>query len=229
MKSVTTVLSAVALTFIGQAHAVSLTSYDADAAWYASVSGPATVIDFESFADGTVISNQLTGISSVTASSPIGVAVPTVGRSDNLPFPMFTPGTLASETNFLSGGLASSQGFATGSISFTFDVPVLAVSAYIADASPLGGFNIDLFDDNVFLGTVSTAPRNADTGDDFIGAVSDMAFTIAVFRASDDRDSWGLDDLAFVTSSTMDPVPVPPAALLAAPVLLLLRRRRSQA
>src|SRR5262245_41829251 len=91
-----------------QAWAV-LTPFTSRAA-FAAAAGSTTIVNFESFASGTVITNQLAPQGIATVSGVDSTATPRnvkVTSDTALPFPMFTPGTLPSETNFLSVDMAS--------------------------------------------------------------------------------------------------------------------------
>ena len=201
-------LGALMLLLAVQHAAAAVVGYDDRGAW-AGAAGPTTLIDFEAFADGTIITNQLSGsgISSVAGNAapargggPVDVYVT---DSSSLPFPMFTAGMLPSEPNFLSIDLSRPH-YATGSITFTFSAPQTAAGGFVADSAPVGDFTIEVFDEAISLGSISVAPRTLP--DSFVGIVSDQAFTSAVFRANDiDGDSWGLDNVEL--SSTVIPEP----------------------
>jgi hypothetical protein len=129
---------------------------------------------------------------------------------------MFNVGDLPSEPNFLSNDLAF-PGYATGEITFTLASPTTAIGAFVADSYPLDGFAIELFDGAVSLGTISVPPRVLP--DAFVGVVSDQPFDKARFFAVSTVDSWGLDDVEFLS-----PTDVPALNLwgIAATTLLLL-------
>lgn len=176
-----------------------LTAYTDHAAW-AAAAGTTTLINFEQFASGTLITTQLDTycIPLVTGTSehevPPGPTDQFVTSSADLPFPMFTPGTLPSEPNFLSNDLTFPGGpAATGTITFHLAAPTTAIGAYVADGAPLGDFRIEVFDGNTSLGTITVGPRTLPNS--FAGVVSDAAFNRATFFAESDIDSWGLDNL----------------------------------
>ena len=165
---------------------------------FAAAAGNTTLVTFENFASGTVITNQLApqGIAQVSgvdsSATPRNV---TVTSDTQLPFPMFTPGTLPSETNFLSVDM-SAPAFATGRITFGFpQVPKTAIGAFIADGAPTGNFSIELFNGANSLGSITVGPRTLP--DSFVGVTSTQPFTSAVFFANSTVDSWGLDNLEF--------------------------------
>ncbi len=171
-----------------------ITGYTVHSSWLAAA-GATTTVYFESFSSGTIITTQLYsyGISMVTGESGTGVAVDQIVLSSaNLPFPMFTPGTLPSEPNFISNDLASPY-YGTGSITLELTHNATAIGAYIADGSPLDDFCIEVFDGAVSLGMASVGPRTLP--DSFMGIISDDSFDKAVFFAASTTDSWGLDNL----------------------------------
>ena len=173
-----------------------LTGYDDRDAW-AAAAGNTTLIDFESFASGEEITDDLADrcIAMVTGFSPfIGGPVSVfVTSSADLPFPMFQVGTLPTEPNFLSNDLSPEGGFATGSTTFEMVSGTTAIGAFVADGSPLDNFTIEVFDGNTSLGTITVGPRSLP--DSFVGVVSAVPFTKATFRSDFENDSWGLDNL----------------------------------
>ncbi len=174
--------------------------FDSRLSWSA-VTGATTLIDFESIASGTTISNHFAGVGVAFVSGesifevPPGPTDVRVESSQNLPFPMFTPGTLPTETNFLSNRLDPGV-FASGFIAFDFTVPTMSVGAFIADASPLDGFSIEVFSaSGVSIGSYQSPGRMLP--DSFIGVTSPTAFSRAVFTTVSMFDSWGLDNVEF--------------------------------
>jgi hypothetical protein len=179
-----------------------MTGYDTQAGFDAA--STTNLINFEAFSNGTLITNQLPGISSVTGRDGPNAPVNVFVTSDaTLPFPMFVQGTLPSGTNFLSNDLSDPH-YATGSITFQLTSPGTAIGAYVADGAPLDGFSIELFDGINSLGSITVGPRNLP--DAFVGVVSTQAFTSAKFFSVSAGDSWGLDDLKLATTA---PVPEP--------------------
>jgi hypothetical protein len=177
----------------GAAKSRAVTGYDDQATWAAAL-GTLTLVDFEAFADGTLITTEFApyGIPMVTGDkggSPVDLYVTS---SASLPFAMFVAGTLPSEPNFFSIDLGSGI-WGTGSITFTFSVPQVGVGAYIADQGPLGDFAIEVFDGATSLGTITVGPRTLP--DSFVGIISDTPFDSATFYAVDPNDSWGMDNL----------------------------------
>lgn len=176
-----------------------LTPFTDHAAW-AAAAGATTLIDFEVFASGTLITTQLSSycITLVSGTSenevPPGATDQFVTSSAAMPFPMFTAGTLPSEPNFLSNDMTFPGGpAATGTITFQLAGPTTAIGAFVADGAPLGNFRIEVFDGNTSLGTITVGPRTLP--DSFAGVVSDTAFDSAKFFADSGFDSWGLDNM----------------------------------
>jgi hypothetical protein len=169
-----------------------LTLYTNLALWQAAAGANRTLINFEQYAHGTRITDQLPCITLVSGTFQNNPVSQFVYSSANLPFPMFTAGTLPSEPNFLSN-LIDPPVFATGTITFAMAGPTTAIGAFVADGAPLGDFNIEVFDGQQSLGTVTSPPRTLP--DSFIGVVSTDPFDRATFRATSDVDSWGLDNL----------------------------------
>jgi len=200
----------------------SLTGFDNHASFEAAA-GPTTLNTFESFASGTPITT-LPGITSVSGLDSGGTPVGVFVTSDtDLPFAMFTPGTLPSETNFLSNDL-SSPTFATGSITFTLASPATAIGAFVADGAPLGDFSIEVFNGTTSLGTITVGPRTLP--DSFVGVVSTEAFTSARFFSVNTSDSWGLDNLEFSAATPAVPEPSSLAVFATLGVLGLVGARR---
>ena len=201
-----------------------LTGFSDRAPFVVAAGGSTDVINFDNFANGTQITNQLgpVGIASVSGvdrdNIPRGVFVT---ASNSMPFPMFTAGTLPSEPNFLSVDM-NSPAFATGRITCGFPgAPKTAIGAFIADGGPLGNFSIEVFDGQTSLGSINVPPRTLPNS--FVGVVSTQPFTSAVFFPNTSTDSWGLDNLEFAPR-----IPEPASATLLAigAVGLLGRRRR---
>lgn len=205
-----------------------LTGYDNRAAFLSGITGSTSVETFESFAAGTLITNQLAGVGSVSGVNRFGSATGVfVSSSASMPFPMFTSGTpLPSGTKFLSVNMANPS-FATGSILLTMLEGSTAIGAFVADGAPLSGFSIELFNGSASLGTVSVGPRTLPNS--FVGVTSVATFTSARFFGVNSNDSWGLDNLEFNTASV---VPEPSSWALSAAGLLAIaamsaRRRKS--
>ena len=170
-----------------------VTAYTDHAAWLAAA-GTTTLIDFEAFGDGQLITTELApyGIAMVTGESAHGDPLQYVTASTSLPFPMFTVGTLPTEPNFLSNDL-NAPVYATGSITFELVSPSYAIGAYVADASPLDNFAIEVFSGGSSVGMISVPPRTLPSS--FVGIVSTVAFDEATFYSVSPNDSWGLDNV----------------------------------
>ncbi len=178
-----------------------LTAY-ADQPTFSAAAGATVVIDFEDQASGTVVTNHYAGagIAMISGTSDLGATSQYVYSSAGLPFPMFTAGTLPSETNFLANNW-NAPIYCTGKISFELVSTSTAIGAFVADGSPLGDFAIELFDeDSNSLGAISVSPRTLP--DSFVGVISDTPFKSATFYSMDAFDSWGLDNLEFLPGST---------------------------
>lgn len=171
-----------------------LTGYDNHGAW-AAMAGTTTLIDFEAFADGTLITTELTpyGIGMVSGTtSHSGPCSQFVTASTSLPFPMFTAGTLPSEPNFFSNDLSYPY-YGNGSITLELTGSTTAIGSFVADGAPLDNFNIEVFVGATSLGVITVAPRTLP--DSFVGVISDTPFNKATFFASYANDAWGLDNL----------------------------------
>lgn len=152
------------------------------------------VIDFEEFTSGTTITDQLSSylVDAVSGVSSNGACAQYAYSSENLPFSMFTAGTLPSETNFLANDW-NSPFYCTGEIVFELSAHVGAIGAYVADGAPLDDFAIEVFDGDTSLGSISVPPRTLP--DAFVGVVSDVWFDKVRFYAVSENDSWGLDNV----------------------------------
>lgn len=180
--------------------------------------GP-TLENFEGFGSGTTITSlPASGISAVVGTDRTGVAVDVnVTAEADLPFGMFTPGTLPSGANFLSNDLASPF-FATGTIEFVFGTASQAVGFYVADGAPLDTFNITIYGASGLIGSFSSAAPKT-LPDSFFGVVSDVLITRAVIGSNTSTDSWGIDDLYTA-------IPAPASLSVLALAGLMGRRRR---
>jgi hypothetical protein len=179
-------------------NAQALTLYTDLALWRAAAGPNRTLIDFDQFASGTLMTTQLlpyciTRVSGTSVNeNPPGATTQYVTSSADLPFPMFQAGTLPTEPNFLSNLLGNPVN-ATGTITFDMGAPTTAIGAFVADAGPLGTFHIEAIAGQQSLGTVTSPPRALPNS--FIGVVSPDPFDRATFYADSPGDSWGLDNL----------------------------------
>ena len=176
-----------------------LTGYTDYDAWRALFEH-SLLAEFEEFASGTMITDQLVGygVGLVDGSSINGETAQYVYSSLELPFPMFTVGTLPSETNFLANNWDPPI-YCTGEIVFELGWLTGAIGAYIADGAPLDGFAIEVFDGDTSLGTITVPPRTL-PAEAFIGIYSDTWFDKARFYATNETDSWGLDNLEIMST-----------------------------
>lgn len=191
-----------------------------DEATFLAALGSHTTHDFDGFAAGTAITNQLAGISSVSTDGDNGSTQAGIGSISSLTFTM-SPSTHSGD-NFLSSELTSPI-FATAGLTFQLSAPSMGVGFWITDGAPLGGPIIRLFSSGALVGTATFGSRKVP--DSFAGVTSDVAFDSFHVDSSSDTDSWGLDNLTIGTSA----VPEPSTFLLAAAAFSLLAvRRRSR-
>ena len=208
--------------FIKCALAVTLLSISA-ASTAAPINSAATVLGgtplttFEGFAEGTLMQNQVAGVT-------FG-QTPLAGRPqiDNLPF-LFGYGA-SSGTGVLTGSLEGGYPFVTvAGLTMTFAAPVSAAEVFFSDTAPLGSFTISAFDvsnvllDSFVLGGTSIAR--------YVGFQygSDQISRFVVGPGSAFGDAFAIDDLRVARA-----VPEPSSwALMAmgAAALAALRRRR---
>ena len=110
----------------------------------ATVLGGTPLTNFEGFAEATLMSNQVAGVT-------FG-QTPLAGRPqiDNLPF-LF--GYVASSgTGVLTGSLEGGYPFVTvAGMTMTFAVPVSAAEVFFSDTAPLGSYTISAFNTNNVL------------------------------------------------------------------------------
>ncbi len=173
--------------------------------WATAAGGSPTMVNFDSLADGTLI----TGTGALSAfgiqdsfgfCTYLGIVTSQyVYCSCTLPFPMFIAGTLPTEPNYFSNDNTPSV-FATGEFTLVFSQPTTACGAYVADQSPLAGFTIEVFDSGgSSLGSINVPPRTLPNS--FVGIVSTVPFASARFNADDQFDSWGIDSLEHVSGA----------------------------
>ena len=182
-----------------------------------TVLGGATLTDFEGFAEGTLMQNQVAGVT-------FG-QTPLAGRPqiDNLPF-LF--GYVASSgTGVLTGSLEGGYPFVTvAGLTMTFAAPVSAAEVFFSDTAPLGSFTISAFDvSNVLLDSFVLSGTSIAR---YVGFQygSDQISRFVVGPGSASGDAFAIDDLRVARA-----VPEPSSwALMAmgAAALAALRRRR---
>lgn len=183
----------------------------------ATVLGGTPLTTFEGFAEGTLMQNQVAGVT-------FG-QTPLAGRPqiDNSPF-LFGYGA-SSGTGVLTGSLEGGYPFVTvAGLTMTFAAPVSAAEVFFSDTAPLGSFTISAFDvsnvllDSFVLGGTSIAR--------YVGFQygSDQISRFVVGPGSAFGDAFAIDDLRVARA-----VPEPSSwALMAmgAAALAALRRRR---
>lgn len=154
----------------------------------------AATIDFESFSDGEVLSNQLAGVVFTD------LAILTSGSSLNeFEFPP------ASGVNVATGTAASS------SIAFS-----TALSSFGGYFTYLGGLTIDFYDGATLLGSVTSAfvdnfVSSGNSPNELLQfvATGGAAITSVVLTGT-----FTLDDMSYVASTNQPPVPEPSSVLL---------------
>lgn len=211
MRAIT--LSSLALGIACSANA-GVTMYTDEATFLAAL-GAHTTHDFENYAAGTVITNQLPGINAVTTNGNLGSTQAEVGSIAGLPFPM-SPST-SSGDRFLSSEL-SPPTYATAGLRFQMALPATGVGMYVVDGSPLAGFEISLTSGGSSLGTYNFGPQTVPSS--FVGVISDTAFDYVAVGSASEFDSWGIDDLSH------NAVPEPGTLAALGLGMAALRRRR---
>ena len=182
-----------------------------------TVLGGATLTDFEGFAEGTLMQNQVAGVT-------FG-QTPLAGRPqiDNSPF-LF--GYVASSgTGVLTGSLEGGYPFVTvAGLTMTFSAPVAAAEVFFSDTAPLGSYTISAFNaNNVLLESFllgGAGPAIAR----YVGFQYGSEQIFVVGPSSAFGDAFAIDDLRVARA-----VPEPSSwALMAmgAAALAALRRRR---
>lgn len=165
-----------------------------------------TVIDFEGYAEGTLIDNEYAGVG-VTFSQP-GGGTPQI---DTIPPPFFAY-SAGSGSNALTGTVDPQAPFITVSgLIATFATPMSDVGAFMSDTAPLGNYTISAFGaGNVLLESFvvpgATLTGGCATGVSTLGCGAFVGFS----RATADilaiqfgpslasGDAFAIDDLRFV-------------------------------
>ena len=228
MKS-TLVLSALATVpfLVPLAHATTVTYTNQNT--FFTAAGTHTTQNFDNFATGTVITNQLSGITSVTTNGNNGSTQAQIGSVSTLPFPMTEGLPTSSGTQFLSSELAPPT-YATAHLDFNFSANQDALGLYVVDGAPLGDFIITLFEGASTVGVLDFGPQTLPNS--FVGVTSTVAFNRADVGSANTGDSFGIDDLSYAAVPTGTPGPVPePASILlagAGSALALFRRMRTR-
>ena len=180
----------------------------------ATVLGGTPLTNFEGFAEGTLMQNQVAGVT-------FG-QTPLAGRPqiDNSPF-LF--GYVASSgTGVLTGSLEGGYPFVTvAGMTMTFAVPVRAAEVFFSDTAPLGTYTISAFDvSNVLLESFVLGGTSIARYVGFqYGSAQISRFVVGPSSAS--GDAFAIDDLRVVPEPSSWALMAMGAAALAA-----LRRRR---
>ena len=198
-------LTAVGLMMLAPAGAQAATIGFTDLATFQAAAGTTTTESFETFATGTVITNQLAGVSLVSTDGDNGSTQAQVGSISALPFAMTGGLPTSSGDRFLSSELASPI-FATAGLSFDLASYHSAAGFFVVDGGPLGGFQFDLFDGATLVGGFTFGPQILPSS--FVGLTSTLPFNRIVIDAVSGSDSWGIDDF------TLDSTAVPEPAML---------------
>ncbi len=193
-------LLAIPLGFVSLVQAATLT-FTNEATFLATLATHTTQ-DFEGFAPGTIITNQLAGITMVSTNGDNGSIHAQVGSIATLPFPM-SPSTHSGD-HFLSSELASPI-FATAGLNFDLNAGYTGFGYWVTDGAPLGGPVINLFNGATLVGTVTFGPQTVP--DSFVGVISTLAFNRVTVDSANSGDSWGLDSLTIgnVTAGVPEP------------------------
>lgn len=185
----------------------------------ATVLGGTPLTTFEGFAEGTLMQNQVAGVT-------FG-QTPLAGRPqiDNSPF-LFGYGA-SSGTGVLTGSLEGGYPFVTvAGLTMTFAAPVSAAEVFFSDTAPLGSFTISAFNaNNVLLESFLIGGAGPSIAR-YVGFQygSDQISRFRVGPSSAFGDAFAIDDLRVARA-----VPEPSSwALMAmgAAALAALRRRR---
>ncbi len=198
-----------------------LVGYDTEASFLAVLTNPLHE-SFDSYGSGSLV----TALPAVHVGAVSGVnfnGIPVsqfVTAQEDLPFSMLAGQNTSSLPNLFSNDLSGSGGFATGTITFEFIVPMNAIGFFVADGARLDPFRIELYSNDELVGVVhSDGPKVLPNS--FLGVTSLIAFDRAMFGSTITSDSWGIDDL--YTQAAPSPGGL---ALLALAVLTARRRRR---
>ena len=213
-------LALVSVLFATTGQAVT-TSYTTESSFLAALPGPASTLDFEGTASGTIINSgdTLNGISFTYSIGPPPVDMAVVSDFET-----------TSGTNYL--GLDDPGNFnlfiAGDTFSLTFDNPVNAVGMYVVGGEPL-------FTNDIELVTGAGSAFNSDVvdvafGDGglayYIGLVSDQSFTTASIQFDPLAEGASLYSVDDITTAV---VPLPGALWLFGSGLagLLISRRKT--
>lgn len=186
-----------------------------------TVLGGTPLTTFEGFAEGTLMLNQVPGVT-------FG-QTPLAGRPriDNLPF-LF--GYVASSgTGVLTGSREGGYPFETvAGLTMTFAAPVRAAEVFFSDLGPVGTYTISAFDvgnallESFVLGGNSIARY---VGFQY-GSAQISRFVVGPSSAASGNDAFAIDDLRVATNQIPEPSSWALMAIAAAALAALRRRRR---
>jgi hypothetical protein len=177
-----------------------------------------TTYTFDGFAPGTLITNQLAGISLVGTDGHNGSTQAQIGSIASIPFPM-SPSTHSGD-RFLSSEFADPI-FATAGLTFNLSTANNGFGFWVTDGGPLDGPVINLFNGATLVGTATFGPQTVPAS--FVGVISNLEFNRVTVDSANDFDSWGLDNL---TIGTAIPEPSTVGFVAAALAVLTVRVKR---
>ncbi|MBT1450152.1 hypothetical protein KJ365_04610 [Glaciecola sp. XM2] len=171
-----------------------IVEYDNDKSGFdaAIASMDTTVIDFESTALGTSITNQFASLGVSMSATPNGLTV----QDDVFGSNPIGNRALRVEWN------GSTQSVAT----LDFAAPISFFGAYFIDNRALVNTSIDLYNAGVFVASVSTTGETGNSAE-WWGVVANAGetFTQAVFTTTASGDGFGMDNLTFSTVAVSSP------------------------
>lgn len=184
-----------------------LTVYTSELAWLAAVPG-STLIDFDALVDGSVLSNQYTGI----GFAPFNGGAAPVAATENSPFSL--PNVLSVDNPSLGQG---------GGVTFSFAGPAIGVAFWYSDAQ-FAGNGVTVYGlANQALGEFEMLYPHP-TEWQFVGFRSASGDISRIDVAMSSTDRVTLDNLQF---STAVPEPAAAALLLLGAAALAITRRHS--
>ena len=193
----------VGVTLIPAAHAATVTTYSDPAAFLAAIGPDYTEVDFDGFASGTFITNQVPG---VTFSSPLSI------HEGFFPIQAFASPGSVSPPNSLAGGFVSGSPDLAQTIVLDFSPASSAFGFFLSPLTPnsiIVSVQVDLADDTTQTFPVSDGDSS---GAEFLGLVSSAGITRITFDSENPQGGqsgfrqFGLDDMTFVTVDLNPPV-----------------------
>ncbi len=184
-----------------------------------TVLGGTPLTNFEGFAEGTLMQNQIAGVT-------FG-QTPLAGRPqiDNSPF-LFGYGA-SSGVGVLTGSLEGGYPFVTvAGLTMTFAVPVRAAEVFFSDTAALGTYTISAFDaSNALLESFVLGGTNIARYVGFqFGSAQISRFVVG--QSSAFGDAFAIDDLRVATNQVPEPSSWALMAMGFAALAALRRRRR---